>query len=60
MPLGNLGGLILLLNDDVARSGLDHGLDIAELVAGDHHESAGIGADLLVLAHGQFDQLITT
>jgi len=28
-------------------------------VAGDEHESAGVGPDRLVLAYGQLDQLIT-
>jgi hypothetical protein len=55
VPLGNLGGLILLLNDDVTAPGLDHDLDIVELVAGNHDEPARICPNLLVLVHGQLD-----
>jgi hypothetical protein len=58
MLLRDLASLISLLNDDVARSGLDHGLQLVELVAVDDDEPPGMGAHVFVLADGQLDQLV--
>jgi hypothetical protein len=57
---GNLSGLISLLNDEVTRTGLDDGLDVGVLVAGNDDEPTGMGPDLLVLADAQLHELVAT
>src|SRR2546423_49060 len=53
------GGLVrVLLGHDVAVVALDDGLDVGDLVAGEHQEAARVGPYPLVFAHRQLDELV--
>src|SRR5215207_3075987 len=55
-PLGDFAGVPDLL-DDVVALPLDDSLEVGHLVPGLDHEAPRIGADLLVLLHGELHQL---
>jgi hypothetical protein len=58
--LGDLAGIVGLLDNEVAGSLLHHRLDFVALVIGENHEAPRMGADALVFVNRKLDELVAT